>query len=119
MTTYSLCSASLLALSFPPKAKSPVRNVRLVPVSASQTERVLSALYRLAREAEPATLQQIALVIGLPDTHELVAPLARLAKDGLVQRRGGVLSLSLTGFAAAAALSVSRRGATSGKNRRA
>ena len=117
MTTYSLCTGSLLALSFPPKSPTRTRNVRRAPstrtATSTETERVLGALYRLAREAEPATLQRLALVIGLPDTRELVVPLARLAKDNLVQRRGDTLTLSLMGFAAAAALSVPR------KNRRA
>lgn len=114
MTTYSLCTGSLLALSFLPKAApSRAKNVRRVPATRTETERVLGALYRLAREAEPATLQRLALVIGLPDTRDLVVPLARLAKDNLVQRRGDTLTLSLMGFAAAAALAVPR------KNRRA
>lgn len=119
MTTYSLCTAPLLALSFPPKAPAAARNVRRAPAAepASDTitvgkERVLGALYRLAREAEPATLQRLALVIGLADTRDLVAPLSRLAKDGLVQKRGDALGLSLVGFAAAAAL------ATPPRNRR-
>lgn len=109
MTTYSLCSAPLLALSFRPSAAEAPRNPRRVVHSAAcRTERVLGALYRLSREAEPATLQRLALVIGLADAGELVAPLARLAKDGMVQKRGNALTLSLTGFAAAAALAVPR-----------
>ncbi len=113
MTTFSLCNASLLSFSFAPKDKSPVRNVRVVDRSGVATERVLGAMYRLAREAEPVTLQRLALVIGLVGTRELVAPLARLARDGMIQRRGEHLALSLIGFAAAAALAMPR------KNRRA
>lgn len=109
MTTYSLCTAPLLALSFLPSTTAAPRNPRRSAApDACSKQRVLGALYRLSREAEPATLQRLALVIGLADTRELVAPLARLAKDGLVQKRGNALTLSLMGFAAAAALAVPR-----------
>ena len=107
MTTYSFCTAPLLALSFPPKPPVGCRKNVRTEAPASK-ERVLGALYRLAREAEPATLERLTLVIGLADARELVAPLARLAAAGLVQKRGSTLSLSLLGFAAAAALAVPR-----------
>ena len=111
MTSFSLCTAPLLALSFLPKPSSPVRNVR---TAACSKERVLGAMYRLAREAEPATLQRLALVIGLAEVADLLAPLTRLASAGLVQKRGEVLSLSLPGFAAAAALSTGVRARRAG-----
>lgn len=105
MTSYSFCSAPLLALSFRPGRPMRPRNARRPAAQPTcSKQRVLGALYRLAREAEPATLQRLALVIGLADAHELLAPLATLAADGMLHKRGTVLSLSLLGFAAAAAL---------------
>lgn len=128
MTTYSFCTAPLLALSFRPTTtgarprneRRPIPSVGALPEGACSKQRVLGALYRLSREAEPATLQRLALVIGLADARDLVAPLARLAADGMVQKRGTVLSLSLVGFAAAAALATAgrARSATSPRNPR-
>lgn len=112
MTTYSLCSPSLLALSFPPKTRSIPRNPRraraLEFAEAVAPRRVLGALYRLARESQPASLLDLELVIGC-ERAQLVEPLAQLANEGMVHRQGDRIALSLVGFAAAAALHTNAR----------
>lgn len=100
MTTFSLCTPSLLALSFPPKATPSPRNTR----RGVDKRQILGALYRLARESQPASLQDLALVIGCADVHTLLLPLSQLAADGMIHKQGSRIALSLLGFATAAAL---------------